>query len=233
MKRSIVLLASLFGVSLSSIAQVTVTPEVGYNLGKFYGFTYDPANNIQYTENYDWMWSPRAGIAFDIPLGKKGFSFEPGLYFNVRTSRVTTDIDAYKETVTARQNYVELPINLKYSWEVARYTGKFMVQLSPYVAYGVAGEVTRKKIQKLPTYYTTTESYELEWGSGMNQLKALDYGAYVGFGYQLQMGLQIRTIYGLSFANFSNLPNTVASPGSVFNLSVGYVLGRRLPGRFY
>ncbi len=166
-----------------------------------------------------------AGVNVEIPVADE-FFVQPGLLFSTKGTKWDGS-----GNVKTTLGYLELPVNFLYKPDLG--AGKMLLGVGPYVAYGVSGDVSGKKIQKLPTYYTSTYTHDLEWGSEMNQLKALDYGAYVGFGYQLQMGLQIRTIYGLSFANFSNIPNTVASPGSVFNLSVGYVLGRKLPGRFY
>lgn len=226
-------IACLISVAAASQAQVTVTPEVGINLNKFFGFQYDPIANEQNTTNFDWMASPRFGIGIDIPIGDKGFSVEPAVNFSSRTARLTHDTETHFTSTTTMLNFIEVPVNLKYSWSVRRYTGKLMVQAAPYVAYGISGTETRKDVTKIPLLTTEENSSTVEFGKETWQTKQLDYGAYVGIGYQFQWGLQVRTNFGVSFANLSNYSNTVVNPGSVFSFTVGYVFGRKIPGRFY
>jgi hypothetical protein len=226
-------IACLLSVAAATNAQVTFTPEIGYSLNKFFGFNYNPIVNEQYTKNFDWIGSPRAGISFDIPIGENGFSIEPGLYYSIRSSKTVVDDEAFKTTTIQRLNYAELPVHLKYSWSVANYTGKLFLHVAPYVGYGISGKGTLTNITKKPNYLVEETNSDIKFGKEMVQPKPLDYGMYVGTGYQFQWGLQVRAMYGISFANMSNYANEVINPGSVFNISVGYVLGRKLPGRFY
>ncbi len=226
-------IACLISVTAASNAQVTVTPEVGGNINKFFGFQYDPIANEQNTTNFDWMANLRFGVGIDIPIGDKGFSIEPALNYSSRTARLTHDTEEFFTSTTSNLSFIELPINLKYSWSVRRYTGKLFVQAAPYVAYGISGTDVRKDVTKIPLLTTEETSSSVEWGSESWQYKPLDYGAYVGIGYQFQWGLQVRTNYGVSFSNLSNYSNTVVNPGSVFSITVGYVFGRKIPGRFY
>lgn len=226
-------IACFITAASASYAQVTVTPEVGGNLNKFFGFQYDPIANEQHTANYDWMASPRFGVGIDIPIGDKGFSIEPALNYSTRTSRLSQDTDEFFSSTTTAFSFIELPVNLKYSWTIRRYTGKLFVQAAPYMAYGIGANTVRKDVTKIPLLVTEETTSTEEWGSESWQYKPLDYGAYVGIGYQFQWGLQARANYGISFANLSNYPNVVMNPGSVFSLTVGYVFGRKIAGRFY
>lgn len=232
--KKVLTIACFMPVAAAAQAQVTVTPEFGGNLSKFFGYTYDADANERHTTYYDWMLGPKAGIGIDIPIGSNGFSIEPMVNYSVRTSRLTHDTeDSLLQTTTAF-SFVEVPINLKYSWSIKRYTGKLFVQAAPYVAYGLQGKSKYVETVKKPLHSTTETTGDVVWGdSEPHEFRNLDYGAYFGIGYQFEWGLQIRANYGLSLGNMSNVTDAKYNPGSVFNFTVGYVFGRKKAGRFY
>lgn len=247
MKKALLLLSSFVGLNLSSSAQITVTPEVGFLNWKFDGYYQDFVTGHRVNDNYDWEISPRFGIAVDIPFGESGFSIEPGVYYTTRKFStndsiftVVNETPYVTSTLISRFDYrwgnIEMPINLKYSWPIGRYSGKLFFHLSPYVSYNFLGKVEGNvKVSNnitggISRDVDTTFKFGSDGGSG---IKALDYGVYGGVGYQFQMGLQVRMFYGAGIANFSANDNRVLRHGGLFGVSVGYVLGRKIPGRFY
>lgn len=232
MKKRLLLLAAAAGIAIQTQAQVTVTPEFGFLLTKPTGYSTD--NGMRNTVNYDWGAGIRGGLSLDIPLGSKGFSFEPGLFFNTKNRHLVESTDAYSNDLHISMNYAELPINLKYSWEVGQYQGKLFVHVTPYVAYAVSGRQTGNMTIKKPFEMTTTIDQPINFKSGSGQeMKPLDYGAYAAFGYQFQMGLQLKMFYGTGLANTSVVEGSGYRNGAMFGVSAGFVMGRRLPGRFY
>lgn len=232
MKKRLLFVAALLGTTAYTHAQVTVTPEFGFLTTKFSGYTTD--NGMRNSVNYDWQIGPRGGLAFDIPIGSKGFSFEPGLFYNSKMIRVVDENSMMRSDLKMSMSNVELPINLKYSWSVRQYTGKLFVFATPYVSYSFSGRRTGDITIKQPSVSIRTVDDKINFSSGATQeLKPLDYGAYVGFGYQFQMGLQLKMMYGVGMGNLSVVPAASLKSSSMFGLSAGFVLGRKMPGRFY
>lgn len=231
MKKRLLLLAAVAGFAAQAQAQVTVTPEFGFLLTKYDAYT--TTNGMRNSINYDWRMGSRGGLSFDIPIGEKGFSIEPGIFYNSKNIHSVENTDISSSDMHFQINNAELPINLKYSWSVGQYTGKLFVLVSPYVSYSFSGRKNGELTIKQPLMTTQIDD-AINFKSGTTQeLKPLDYGAYVGFGYQFQMGLQFKMIYGTGLSNISVVPDASLKSGSMFGFSIGYVLGRRIPGRFY
>ncbi|WP_158605952.1 porin family protein [Taibaiella sp. KBW10] len=232
MKKSLLFLAILSGLAAHTYAQVTVTPEFGFLTTKFSAYTTD--NGMRNSLNYDWQIGPRGGIAFDIPIGSKGFSVEPGLFYNSKMIRVVDENSMMRSDLKMSMSNAELPINLKYSWSIREYTGKLFVFATPYVSYSFSGRRTGDITVKQPTVSIKQIDDKINFKSGATQeLKPLDYGAYVGFGYQFQMGFQLKMTYGVGMSNLSVVPGASLKSSSMFGLSAGFVLGRKIAGRFY
>jgi hypothetical protein len=232
MKKRLLLLTAAAGITLQTQAQVTVTPEFGFLLTKPTGYTTD--NGMRNTTNYDWSMGVRGGFSFDIPIGSKGISFEPGLFYNSKNRHQVENSDISAIDMRFSVNNAELPINLKYSWEVGQYKGKLFVHVSPYVSYSFSGRKSGDITIKKPMAITTSIDQPINFKSGTSQeMKPLDYGVYAAFGYQFQMGLQLKMFYGTGLANTSVIDGMGYRNGAMFGISAGFVLGRKLPGRFY
>ncbi|HRP90400.1 MAG TPA: porin family protein [Edaphocola sp.] len=231
--KKLFIVAAILGLGYGAKAQITFTPEVGYNINKFEGYNYNPTLNERTNINYAWRLNPRAGIAMDIPIGDGGFSIEPGVYYNIKSASYSEESKTMKLKTIQTFNFVEMPINLKFSWEVSQYTGKLFVQASPYISYALSGETIADTAILQPIAHKKKGVHKTDLESDLTIYKRMDYGANFGVGYQFSWGLQVRAIYGRSLSNMLTLENKFYSPGNMFNLSIGYVLNRKIPGRFY
>ncbi|HTO15929.1 MAG TPA: outer membrane beta-barrel protein [Edaphocola sp.] len=231
--KKIIFISAFFGFSLASNAQVTFTPEVGYNLMKFDGYQYDPVANERHKINYDWRFTPRAGIAIDFPFGNSGFSIETGLYFTMRESQFSQENDTMRSKVINTFKYVELPLSLKYSWTISENSGKLFVQATSFSSYGIGGESLSEITTLVPVIKKFKTPSKIDYKDENNIYNQFETGVYFGIGYQFPWGMQVRGMYGRSLSNISKIENNYYSSGNMFNLSIGYVLNRRIPGRFY
>ncbi len=128
------------------------------------------------------------------------------------------------QTTTAHKvkvgiNYLELPIQLAYSFEAG--DGNLVVGAGPYAAYALNGKVTASANGQ-----TTTES--LDFGTSEAQTR-FDYGLYLSAGYELSSGLGISLYYAPGLANLTNSTASAqaTTKNTSYGISIGYFFGSR------
>jgi len=162
-----------------------------------------------------------AGFNIQIPVAP-AFCFQPGLLFSTKGAKSKSGL----VTSSTKLSYIELPLNLVYKGKLGN--GYIMIGFGPYVAYGIAGNVTygggdatldsKVKFQNvveltdplLATYY-----------------KGLDAGGNIFAGYETAGGLffQLNTQFGMVKINpenkwISDDKSSIKNTG--FGLSLGY-----------
>jgi len=99
--------------------------------------------------------------------------------------------------------YIEVPVNLLYNSEAG--SGKFFVGAGPYIGYGVSA------------------SNGNSFGSGANDIAALDYGINTLVGYRFTSGLTFSGGYGFGLANLDNdKTDNFTIKNNVTSISVGF-----------
>lgn len=93
---------------------------------------------------------------------------------------------------TTNLSYLELPINLMVNLNAGP-AGKVFIGAGPYVSYALSGNEKWGTLKK-----------DIEFGSGEDQVKRLDFGFNLLGGYQLKSGLNIHAGYGFGISNIAS-----------------------------
>ena len=210
MKKMIIMLACGLGITASSTAQVSFGPVAGLNLSNA---TVKPFNPLNPSSNDKISTKVKigfhAGLMADFMLTDH-FSLNPAVIYTTKGySEANSDTNF-------TMNYIELPINAVYKFGTDE-TGRFMIHAGPYLAYLASAEVGET---------------DVEVGNDeMDVIKPFDFGAQLGVGYQLPMGLFARVQGQFGLANVYNSNNALYTDKEknsfrnfpVFGLTVGYL----------
>ncbi len=158
----------------------------------------------------------QAGLLLDAPLSDN-LSLRPQILYSVKGSKY--DLSSLlgglggSGDATTTINYVEVPVQVAYGFEVGN--GRVVLGAGPYIAYALNGK-SKGNFNGM----SGTES--IEFGSGQNQTKRLDFGLHVSAGYELSSGLMLSGYYSPGLSSLSNAPS---SDGTVKNTAFGVSLG--------
>jgi Outer membrane protein beta-barrel domain len=214
-------LALLFAAGAAS-AQISIGAQAGVAFAKsktdefsgVSGFELSTKNRIGFT----------GGLVADIPFGESGFRLMPELNFVQKGLKAdgTVEIDILGQIVSAQTeadislSYIDLPVNLAYAVEVGN--GRLIVGAGPYASIGLSG---RTKVKLTALGQSEEESDDLEFGSGEDQLKRMDFGANFMAGYIMNNGFLVKLNYSLGLTNLSNTSESDFK-NRYFGLTVGY-----------
>ncbi len=136
--------------------------------------------------------------------------FEPGALISTKGTRAKED--GYKMSLNLI--YLEIPMNAKVKFELGDIN--IFGFAGPYVAVALSG---KSKF----TVDGDTEKKSVEWGSGDDESKRLDFGLNLGAGAELTDELSLSLSYGLGLGNMSNVTDNGSKvQNRVIALSVGY-----------
>jgi len=203
--KKILLLATAAVISLSSNAQFTIAPEVGFQM-------YKSTLKVGGTK-IDSKFKPgfRIGANATYLLGKK-LSIDAGLFYSVKGTKYDESISKS----TTNINYLEIPVFVNYQFG-DKDKNHFFVGAGPYLGYCLGGK----------TKGDGQDDYKLKVGSdkAKDDVKPLDFGLNANVGYQMSNGLYLRAFYSLGLANTTpggDGDNATKNMG--FGLSAGYRL---------
>jgi len=150
------------------------------------------------------------GMVTDITL-IENLTLQPAFLFSTKGTKYK--ISTEEGTITPF--YIDVPVNLAYSFKINPDVPKISVFAGPYFAYGVGG-----------TYKIGGESQAINYGStDEDDLKAFDMGVNFGAGVTVKE-LFISLHYGLGLANLSPATSVdINMKNRVFGISVAYFLG--------
>ena len=217
MKKSTLFVMSmaLLCASLTTNAQIFTT-KVGYNLAE---------SKLHGIANPDDL-SVKLGIHFGETVEfqiTNVFSIEPGVLFSSKgcnNNELASDSTA-KYSYTTSLNYLDIPINFKFSQPIVKDLRLFAV-VGPYMGIGLFGKT---KGQLLINGVVHKIDGKISWNG--TPFQRLDYGATLGLGVEFNI-LQLSISYDLG------LNNTFGSPdfwnqNRVLKLSLGYrFFGKKL-----
>ena len=159
------------------------------------------------------------GIPADIALGPHMY-FQPGAFFEMSGCKF-----AGPPTGKYAINTVTIPLNFEYK-SGEKCGSRFFVGIGPYIGYNVGGSYGTDAYGFVPATDVT-----LKIGTGKeDQLKALDIGAGINFGYILKVRLYARAHYQMGFTDLNPAAdgtNTVKT--SAFGITLGYLFGKCNP----
>lgn len=198
MKKVILSIATLTGLTMAAQAQVKFAPEVGLNMT-----TMKNTNDITTTTSNSLI-GLRAGVNVELPFNQL-ISLEPGLFYSMKGGENTF----MSATTTTTLNYLEVPVNLKVNLPLG-IAGKVFAYAGPHIAYAVSGQTKSGSL-----------SSDIKFGDKSGETNPIDFGGQVGVGYQLPFGLYARVQYGMGFNNLSNVTTLNNKTTNNSNLSIG------------
>lgn len=199
--KKLLLAAVLFCGTQNVFAQLSISPEVGYQMSKA---RYKIAGS---DENGDFKSSLRLGASIGLGISNH-LMVEGGAFFSGKGGKV----NILGNEASRSFNYIDIPVFINY------YTGKaigsrLFVGVGPYWGYAIGGN---NKIGSSKT--------DLEIGSSnTDDIKPMDFGINANVGFLLAGGIYIRGMYAHGLTNIlpgGNSDNSIKN--SSLSLSVGY-----------
>lgn len=159
----------------------------------------------------------QAGVVADLEI-TENFSIIPELLFGQRGSKLKLSEDGYPATASITLNYLQLPVNFAYKFDVDM-GSKLFIFTGPYLGYGLSGKIkTKSNVEGLNL---DVPDDDIKFGSGDDELKPIDFGINAGIGYQFE-----RIFFNLQYNHdLSNLNNENSSKTKNMNVAVtaGYL----------
>lgn len=210
--KKIAIIISLICLAASGKAQVSVAPEVGFQLSAV-DFKSDSVLSSHGSKA-----SYRAGVNVSIKMGGK-LGLHVGGFFTVKGYNE----DFALGKVKTKLNYIEVPIYLNYT--LVRFLGnQVFIGAGPYFGYCLGGKREKDGSFIGPPEY---EQVKLSAGnSNSDVLNPLDYGVNANVGLLTTIGLYGRVSYGMGLANVSNNAiNNTSIKNRHLGFSIGYQIG--------
>jgi hypothetical protein len=145
----------------------------------------------------------QAGVVGELPVAQEIY-FNSGLLYSLKG--VKYDLGGIEIKIPV--HYLEVPLNIAYKTGLSE-TLQFFAQAGPYVGIGLSAKGKSGD---------TTE--DIEFGSGDEQMKRIDFGLNFGTGLEIN-NIQLGINYGLGLKNLENDDEAKFKNG-VFSITVGY-----------
>lgn len=202
---------SLLGMGKSSIQAQTLTfgPEVGVNFSNF----------IHSNPNWDagFIVGLKAGMNINFPIGNRSF-INVGAFYLQRGGKLN---NKNENTFSIQQmEYIGAPFMFIHRFKLNNgRAGSIYTGAGPYIAYGFGGQY--KEYQVTGGTETEIANRKLEWGSGVNELRPLEYGISALVRYELPINFYIKAQYSNGFSNIYNSEHNKLRH-QAFQLGVGF-----------
>jgi opacity protein-like surface antigen len=203
MKKVFLTVAVVVATTVSASAQIKVSGTAGLNL----------ANMVESYGSHSESGDSKAGLKLGI-LGEYSFSdylgVQAGLVFSQKGMAIKeSEVDA-KTTL----NYLQIPINAMGRYKI---NDDFAVTAlaGPYVAFALSGKYSWKEPGQ------DGDSEKIKFGSGDEEMKALDFGLTLGAGVEYK-AFFLRLEYDWGLSNLENNSGDSSIKNRNFGISVGY-----------
>lgn len=188
----------------NALAQLSISPEAGLNIGNA---RYTVADG-KFRPGTGTIVSPRFGALLQIPL-YKGLHLQPGIFYSVKGASLISN-EYVTSSATFTMNYIELPLNLLYRYNLGKAGGVF-ISAGPYAAMAFYGQKRGN----------STDIGDINFGNNPGEFDRLDYGLNFGLGYITPIGFYFKGQYSTGLANLENTPGA-SYKNQALNISVGY-----------
>lgn len=231
MKKKFLLLSlAALSMSFAAMSQARVGIKAGWNLSNI---TTDNEGNTKDSRSLSGF---NVGAIVDLPLVPKILSFQPGVFYSTKGTKVdlSNNTTATTSKFTTNPSYIEVPLNFIAKLPVGP-NARLFAGAGPYFAFGVAG---KNKYETTVAGNTLSSSSNIKWdddtpfnngdpNQGFDKFKRFDWGGNVQVGAEISNFL-ISAQYGIGFAKVrSGQDNSTddKSKNRVFSVSVGYLFG--------
>ncbi len=207
--------------------------------------TYGPKAGLNITtltgdiENTDLKVGGQIGGMANLYIFNK-LSIQPSLLFSMKGCRYMDKVGGVKVIETLSTNYLELPVNIIFEFNMQNENEKLQLFAGPYIAYGLFGKYKiekkgdKRELDDFGEYPASGEA-DIKFVSDAKDaditknipVNAIDYGANIGLGYIIGQ-YQIQAVYGLGLGNITPKSNGELPKDKInnttFQLSLGYFL---------
>jgi hypothetical protein len=229
-KKKIILSFAALAISFGAMSQARVGVKGGWNLSSI------SVSNDGSVDKDKSLSGFNIGVIADLPLVPKILSFQPGVFYTTKGSKLTSGDPNNSASVyrkyTTNPSYIEIPLNFVGKIPIGEDTRLF-AGIGPYFAFGVAGK--NKVISSLGGVTTTTET-NIKWdddtpfnsgdaNQGFDKYKRFDYGGNLMVGAEIH-GLILSAQYGLGLAKInsgSDNSSNDKNKNRTFSLSAGFL----------
>lgn len=178
------------------------------------------------------------GIMGDLPIGGGLLSFQPGILYTGKGSKLQSgnSSDASYFKATTNPMYIEIPANFVVNIPLLDKESKFFVGAGPYAAMGIGGKnkvegkifgVGFKSEEKIDFSNDDPTTTGTEEGAGIGRMKRFDFGlnGTAGFAFRNVL-LSLNYGYGLTKLNSGDSNNNAddKNKNRVFSISLGVSL---------
>jgi OmpA-OmpF porin, OOP family len=168
------------------------------------------------------------GVIVEMPLGHKGFFFQPSLLYTSTGRKYSKNNDSAAsvatDTVYSRQtlglNYVDLALNFTYKLPLsANHKNSFYISAGPSVSFFNSGKVTEESLTYTENLYSN-ESDPVSVGKGPDTYKTIDLGVNARAGFEFG-NVMLGAYFSRGLTSFYN----ATYPGTFHHQLVGASLG--------
>lgn len=216
--KKIVLLASVAFITQTASAQLSIAPEVGFQMTNVPTKIDGDKATAKYKAGF------RIGANLDLEI-LEHLHVQGGLFYSDKGGKSKNETLSSGATIiesTGTLNYLEIPFYINYMTGEAG-DNRFFVGVGPYIGYCLGG---KSKYNNPLT--GQDESVTLKVGTDKNNdnIKPIDFGININAGYLLSNNFYVRAQYGFGLTNIvpgGNKDNFEKNAG--FAISVGYKFG--------
>ncbi|PSL49184.1 outer membrane protein with beta-barrel domain [Chitinophaga niastensis] len=234
-KKTILFTFAALSISFAAMSQARVGIKGGWNLSNI---TIDNAGNTKDSRSLSGF---NVGAIVDVPLVPKLLSFQPGVFYTTKGSKIeagnkSSSITNPYTKYTVNPSYIEVPLNFIAKLPIGNNASLF-AGIGPYFAFGVAGQ---QKYDAIIGGISASSATDIKWdndtplnggdpNTAYDKFKRFDWGGNVQIGAELSNFL-VAVQYGIGFAKIRSGQDNSAdekNKNRVFSVSIGYLFGGR------
>lgn len=232
MTKKIILCVAALAMSFAAMSQVRVGVKGGLNLANI------SVDNDGSVDNKKTLPAFHVGVLADMPLIKNVLSFQPGVFYSSKGSKLesgskgTPTVTNPYSKYTTNPQYIEVPLNFVGKIPLSE-DCRLFAGIGPYFAFGVAG---KNKYEFNNGVVNTTGKSDIEWdddtpfnnddpNQGWNKYRRFDWGGNLMVGAEISNFL-VSAQYGLGFNKINSGEENTSdnkSKNRVFSVSVGFL----------
>ena len=153
------------------------------------------------------------GAIVEIPLGHKGFFFQPAITYTSKGRKYAKNNDSaasvVTDTVYTRQTlnlgYIDVPLNITYKLPLSsNHKNSFFISAGPYISFFYNGKITNESLTN-KTHKYSNDSDPLTVGKGPDTYKTMDLGVNARAGFELGNVL-LSAYFSQGLTSFYNAP---------------------------
>jgi OmpA-OmpF porin, OOP family len=184
------------------------------------------------------------GAIVEIPLGHKGFYFQPAITYTTKGRQYNKNNDSATsvrtDTVYSKQTlnlgYIDIPLNFTYKLplssghnkhKVTSYRNNFFISAGPTVSFFNNGKLTSQSLARSTNKYAN-ESDPVTVGKGTGSYQTVDLGVNARAGFEFG-SVFLNAYFSRGLTNFYNAPYQGTFHHQLFGASLGIWLSSTAP----